>query len=216
MTTLRGRRFGAFAASAVVITAVAMFVTPGVQAQSEGMISIPLDTVVRAAPGELVVLDEVAVPDQFVGADCRIESRAENNSSVHPGNDLIVTSDGLSVVLSDVEAAPGKVTTADGRLSLGPTARLTLRMGPDGIFSGGATALVVIQCFPPETTTTTTTTTVPASTGSTSTTTTTTILGPSTSLDTTTTMPVTTTTVVEVIDRAPPAQVQEAPPAYTG
>lgn len=215
MTSFRGRRFGVFVASAATITAVALLAAPGVQAQSTGMISIPLDTVVRADPGTSTVLATVTVPADFVGSDCHIESRAENNSSVHPGNDLIIASDGVSVVLADVEATPGKITTSDDRLTLGGAASLTLHMGPDGIFSGGATALVVIQCFPPETTTTTTTTTVPASTSST--TTSTSVLGPSTSVTTSSTIPVTTTTAItEVIDRAPPAQVQEAQPVYTG
>ncbi|MEZ5165420.1 MAG: hypothetical protein R2695_02645 [Acidimicrobiales bacterium] len=80
---------------------------------------------------------------------------AENNASVHPGNDLVVASGEDSVVLRGVEGAPGKVTTAEATLMLGPVITVTLVMGPDGIFSAGAKADVVLECVPPKHTTTT-------------------------------------------------------------
>ena len=65
-------------------------------------------------------------------------------------------------------------------------------MGGDGVFSGGASALVVLECFPEETTTATTTTT------------------------TTTLASTTTTSDTRVLTQAPPAQAQEYEPAFTG
>lgn len=194
MTTHRGHKVGAIAVLAALLAGVAALLAPLAVAQDDGMIEIPLDTVVRDEPGALVVLDEVAVPAALVGQTCRIESRAENNSSVHPGNDLIVASDGTSVVLADVESEPGKVTTSSDRLTLGSTASVTLRMGEDGVFSGGATALVVIECFVDETTTSTTTT----------------------STTTTTLQATTTTTDAGVLPQAPPAQPQAQQPQFTG
>jgi hypothetical protein len=137
-------------------------------AQDGGIVEIPLGTVVRTDPGAEVSLDSVAVPTELVGLECSVQSRSENNSSVHPGNDLVVTSGAESVVLSDVEGSPGKVTTATSTVTLGDDIAVTLIMGPDGVFSAGARAAIVLECIVPEptitTTTSTTTTTIPTET----------------------------------------------------
>lgn len=177
-----------------VIAALALsFAIPSAGAQ-DGRVEIPVGTVVRTAPGVTTVLGIAPVPDALVGTSCGVSTRAENNRSVHPGNDLIVESGGDRVRLSDVEGGAGKVTTADSALTLGTEVRITLIMGPDGVFSGGASAFVVVDCTPPttsstSTSTTTTSSTVPATTTPTvapSTTIngpTTTIEGPTTTID---------------------------------
>ena len=132
-----------------------LVVTAGaVGAQDGGIVEIPLGTVVRADPGAEVSLNSVAVPTELVGLECSVQSRSENNSSVHPGNDLVVTSGPESVVLSDVEGSAGKVTTATATVTLGDDIAVTLIMGPDGVFSAGARAAIVLECIVPETTTT--------------------------------------------------------------
>ncbi len=170
---------------------------------SGGIVEIPLITKIKTEPGVRTVLATMAVPGDLVGQVCSVESRAENNSSVHPGNDLVITSGSASATLSDIESSPGAVTTAAGTMTLGDEVTVTLVMGPDGVFSAGATAVVVLECSPPPTTTTTAapTTTVPPSTSSAATTTTTvaapttTIAGPTTSIagPSSTSVPVTTT-----------------------
>ena len=118
-------------------------------------IEITLDTVVTADEGSITVLASADTPDEIIGLACVGVARAENQPSVHPDNDLIITSGGDSIVLEDVERAPGAVTSAEGLLTLGPTVTVSLRMGPDELFSGGM-VFTVEDCAPPTTTTTTT------------------------------------------------------------
>jgi hypothetical protein len=125
-------------------------------------IVIPIDTVVRSDEGELTQLASVAVDAELVGAVCTVSAEADNNESVHPNNDIIVSSGSDEVVLLDVEGADSLVTVASGTLTLGDTVLLTLRMGSDRVFSGGI--VVTIDCETASTTTTVpepTTTTAP-------------------------------------------------------
>ena len=106
-------------------------------AQVEDIVQIPVDTVVRGEPGSIHLLAEVTVPAEKVGAQCSVHETSENNRSVHPNTDLIVTSGGGSVTLFDVEREGGGRTDGDGLLTLGETARIDVRLGADGVFSGG-------------------------------------------------------------------------------
>ncbi len=151
---LLGHLFGVIGAAAILVSTAGT-----VGAQTGGIVEIPLITVVRTDPGIHTLLASMAVPADLVGQECSVESHAENNSSVHPGNDLVVTSGAASVTLADVEGAAGKITTATATVTLGDDVAVTLIMGGDGVFSAGATAVVVLECFAPPTTTTTTTTT---------------------------------------------------------
>lgn len=147
-------------------------------------ITIPINTVVtRVRPGTEVPLASVPSGDQE-GLECAVTAESMNQDSVNRNNNLIVASDGNSVVLEDVENAPGAVIHADGTLLLGSEITVTLVMGPDSRFSAGIT--VLIDCTPETTTTTTeaTTTTTEATTTTTEATTTT------TEATTTTTLPV--------------------------
>jgi hypothetical protein len=53
-------------------------------------IVIPLDTVVRAAPGSLTVLAVVDTPSDLVGSTCQGLGVTQNQDSVHPNNDIIM------------------------------------------------------------------------------------------------------------------------------
>ena len=157
-----------------------------VGAQSPGLVEIPIGTVVRSAPGVATLLGGAPVPEDLVGTSCGVTTRAENNESVHPGNDLVVASGTDSVTLFDVEGSSGKVTTANSPLTLGTDVRITLTMGSDGVFSGGASASVVVDCTPPTTTSTvptTTSTSLAPTTTSSSLAPTTTIEGPTTTIE---------------------------------
>ncbi|MDH5294666.1 MAG: hypothetical protein OEW91_13360 [Acidimicrobiia bacterium] len=154
---------------------------------------IPVDTVVRGAEGEVHRLAEIPTGSE-AGCVADVHAMSANNESVHVGNDLIVSSGGASVIIPDVESAPGATIEADGTLTLGESITVDVRLGPadpgrpGSVFSGGVT--VTIKCRPVETTTTTeaTTTTTEATTTTTEATTTT------TEATTTTTEPTTTTT----------------------
>jgi LPXTG-motif cell wall-anchored protein len=144
-----------------------------------GVISIPLSTVVRDDPGTVTQLGIAEVPPDLVGRTCVGRLQSENQTSVHPGNNLVVNTGDQAEVIPDVEGQMGAVLVFTGPLTLGPTISVDLIMGSDGTFSGGLLGFFV-DCPPPETTTTTTTTTTSTTTTSTTTTTTTTTTVPPT------------------------------------
>lgn len=110
---------------------------------------IPINTWVEAPPGSVTVLTTVDVPEELIGYSCLTIAVAANGESVHPNNDLIVSSGGDSVVLYDVERASFELTEASGTLVLGPTATVSLLMGGHGQFSGGLDVILDGECTPP-------------------------------------------------------------------
>jgi hypothetical protein len=158
----------------VGLAAVAVFVSILAMAASAAPgfeVTIPVDTVVRAPEGSITDFEPVVqVPEENQGQECSVVAHAQNQGSVHPDNDLLVTSGSSQVVIPDVEAEPGGSVEGQGTLVLGTTIVVSLRMGPDEVFSAGFD--VVIDCLPDETTTTTTdvTTTTTEATATTTTT----------------------------------------------
>lgn len=176
-------------------TALVLWV-PSADAQ-ETSIEISLRTIVKAPEGSQEVLSTEQVPPELVREMCSVRAESDNNSSVHPGNNLVVESNGDEVVLADVEREPNAMTVAEGTLTLGEQVTVTLVMGPDELFSAGLTVRIVCVEEEPTTTTseaTTTTTEEPTTTtvgeDQEDTTTTTQVLG--TTLTTSTTSPPTT------------------------
>ena len=156
------------------LAAMAALFVIGVPVARASIIEISIDTVVTAAEGSITLLATTDTPPDLIGMSCVGVAEATNQPSVHPGNDLIVASDDDSIVLNDVEREPGAITRAEALLTLGPTVTVSLRMGPDEIFSGGL-VFTIGECTPPTTTTTeppTTTTTQPPTTTTTQPTTT--------------------------------------------
>ena len=145
------------AASAVVLAMIVLFT--GGAASAIDDIVIPVDTVAFGNEGDLLDLATVTVDPALVGATCVAELQADNNPSVHPDNDLIITTGTFSVVVPDIEATPGEVTTVAGELVLGETIVIQLRFGPDGVTSGGLTVSFDCAAVAPVTTTSAPTTT---------------------------------------------------------
>lgn len=181
----------------VLSLALVLLVAP-VAIGQEVAIEIPFETVVRAEPGSVHLMASAQVPPELQGVTCPVAAVAENESSVHPGNNLIVATDGDSIVLEDVERAAGAITVAEEELTFGATITVTLVLGEHGVFSGG---MVVRFCDVPVTTTTTTV----------ETTTTTTTIPTTTTMPTTTTTMETTTTVTVL----PTTTVTTTPEATT-
>jgi hypothetical protein len=188
-------------AAFVTAFGLVLFALPAMASQE---IIIPIDTVVRGAEGDLVVLATMPTGAD-AGCEATVTATADNNESVHFGNDLIVSSGADQVVLSDVESEVGKHTVAGSTLVLGDTISVTLRLGPAdegrprSVFSGGIT--VIAACIPQETTTTTvetTTTTVETTTTTAPSTTTTSVVTTATTTPetTTTTQPTSSTSVL--------------------
>ncbi len=193
-SSLQRRLASVFLALAVIAALMAVY-APVASASID--ITIPITTQVHAQPGSSTLLASVPTGDQE-GLECSVTAEAQNQTSVHPNNDLVVGSGGGSVVLENVEGTSGGVVVADGTLTLGPTVTVTLIMGPDHQFSAGIT--ILIDCTPGSTTTTTeaTTTTSEATTTTSEATTTTTEPTTTTTDETTTTTEATTTTTLPV------------------
>jgi hypothetical protein len=184
------------------VTAVVMFVmilATAVRADHGYQVTIPVNTVVRAPEGSITDFEPIVeVPAEDQGRECSVVAIARNQQSVHPGNDLIVTSGSSQVVIPDVESEPGATVEGEGTLVLGATIVVSLRMGPDERFSAGID--VTVHCPVDETTTTTTevttTTTEPTTTTTVGSTTTTEAATSTTGATTTSTITEETTTTV--------------------
>jgi hypothetical protein len=116
---------------------------PVAMAQSVDIV-IEVETVAHSSG----VLTTEAVPSELMGATCQVTATAENQSSVHPDSNLIITSGSDSITLLDVERAPGAVTTASETLTLSSEITVSLEIGPDGIFSGGITVVAACDSAP--------------------------------------------------------------------
>ena len=144
-------------------------------AAGHGDISVPIDTIVEADEGEVVQLASVSVDSELVGTTCDWEFHATNQESVNPGNDLILSSGGTDTVIPGVEDAPNQILDVAGSITLGETLTVSVRLGPNEIFSAGLSVeLVCEENVVPSTTTTAapaseTSTTAPTLTTSTST-----------------------------------------------
>ena len=158
-------------------------------------------TVIRGAPGEVVEIANEEVEPWLQGESCAIEVETDNNQSVHPGTDILIVSGADSVTVSDVESESGLVTVAAGELVFGETVVASIRLGPDGIASGGVRTDFLCDQLLPTTTTEPPTTTTEA------------IVSPTSS-----TPPPTSTTVPPTVPVAPaPAPVAvEGEPSFTG
>jgi hypothetical protein len=139
---------GRFVGVAVLAAALTgcVFVPPG--SQDGTVIEIPVGTVVEGAPGTVHLLATVPVDADDVGRECGVVAQGVNNESVHPNSDLLVRSGGDEVVVPDVERAPNARTEATGTLTLASEVSVFVRLGPDGVFSGGL--VVTLDCpLPP-------------------------------------------------------------------
>ena len=149
-----------------LIAALMAVLATGAAAAADEIINIPIDTVITrqgTREGDVRVLARAPVTPDLVGATCTVESEADNQSSVHPNNDVIVSSGTDQVVLEGVEDEPGQISLASGTLTLGTEITAAVRIGPDRQFSGGI--IVQLDCDTPaagqEPTTTVPPTTVP-------------------------------------------------------
>lgn len=112
-------------------------------------LSIPVSTVIfdGAFNGKYEVA-QADIDAAHQGMQCAVSARAENQGSVHLGNNLIIASGDTSVTLEDVEREANVVTTATGSLTLGEEVTVTLHMTQDVVFSAGMD--VELTCEQPE------------------------------------------------------------------
>jgi hypothetical protein len=156
-TTTRIRTLAAATIGVAGVMAVSAGVVGAQESSEDVTLSYSLDTVVFAPEGTVQELVSTDIADDLVGQECMVTLTSENNESVHPDNDLIITSGTDEVVVPDVEAESFEILTADETLVLGPTLTVSVRLGPDGVLSEGG--LLELACVEPDVVTTTTSTT---------------------------------------------------------
>jgi len=152
----------------LMVLAIALGASPAFAQQCEEKeILIEFSGNVFGKAGDVVQVAQVAVDPDLIGASCTSTATVENNSSAHPGNDLIISSGTASVVIADFEREAGKVTAMSTGFELGEVLTASIRLGPHGIASLAGDNLVVASiCQPQAPPTTTTTTTIPPATAS--------------------------------------------------
>ena len=130
----------------------AMFVMSASAGAQNADFTIAIEGVAFGSPGEVAVVAQQMVDPTLVGAACQVTLTTENNSSIHPGNTLIVSSGPNSGEIPGVEDASGQTLQLAGGVVLAEDVTVSLRFGQDGITSAGAT--LSFACAQPAPTTT--------------------------------------------------------------
>jgi hypothetical protein len=123
---------------------VSLLVLP---AGADDDLTINPNEVVIAEPGSLRTVATQAVPAELQGRTCDLRVVAENGSSVHPGNTVIVTTGTSRVETPGIEdQSDGTVLNAQS-VVLGEALTVQLLMGPEGLSSLGFT--IAVDCGEP-------------------------------------------------------------------
>lgn len=135
----------------------------GPAAAASELISIPIEQVTRGDEGDEILVASADVPADLVGLQCEMVGETSNQDSVHEGNDLLIRlGDQVRVIENfederDIRYEFRQIEEMPARVDV------LVRLGPDGVSSGGF--LISIECeLEPPTTTSTTTIEPPATT----------------------------------------------------
>lgn len=151
MGSTQGARRLLAAVGAVFMGGVLVLASP-----ASADIVIEFDRLISGQEGWVRTVEEVPVQADHIGEDCEISVISQNQSSVHVGNDLIVTTGTSQVTFVGVEDQANGAVTESYRVVMGSTIKVQLRFGPDELSSMGFS--LAFDCDPPAATTTSTTT----------------------------------------------------------
>ncbi len=138
------------------VGAIGALLVGAAPASAEPLITVNVDNIVYGSEGDLVLVGSAAVPADFVGQTCLIKAGTVNQESVHPGNDLVIVSGDQQFVVEEVEGLADQVSEKDEFDEIAPVIDVFIRLGPDGVSSGGFVVTVDCSVQPPVETTTTT------------------------------------------------------------
>lgn len=154
------RRF-TFALILVVTIAMTIVTTGTVASAQSDSLTIPASTVIRGQAGDVVELGRIAVDTARAGPLCTWQATVNNQTSTHPNSDILLESNGTTLVLADVESVPNKVTSNSGSVWLAEEVVVSVRLGSEGLFSGRMVVTIDYSNCPPVTTTVPSTTEPP-------------------------------------------------------
>src|SRR5262249_35453485 len=101
MSSLRRHVRAAIVGSGLLVSGMAIVASPSGAAPND--IVIDVNGVIFGNPGDVNVVQQVDVDPALVGATCAGTAVIQNNESVHPNTDLIVTTGSSTVEFDDVE-----------------------------------------------------------------------------------------------------------------
>jgi hypothetical protein len=118
-------------------SAVLVFGLAFVGASTAGAFTVPPSSIADGNDGEIRLLWTQSVDPADIGKDCEVVLVATNNESTREGSDLILESGTSSMVAENVEHDTAPLTVT-GTLTLGTTITVSVRLGPEGEYSGGS------------------------------------------------------------------------------
>ncbi len=133
----------ALAVAFTVLLNGAMAVPAG--AEGEEIIIRPT-TVIYDNPGTVHTVADMPVPASLLGQPCDLRVITQNQSSIHPGTDVSVTTGGATSVIRGVEDTADARVVDTHRVTLGSNILVQVTIGPDGSTSLGFTAS--FECTP--------------------------------------------------------------------
>ncbi len=133
----------ALAAAFTVVLSGALAVPAG--AEGEEIIIRPT-TVIYDNPGTVHTVADMPVPASLLGKPCDLRVITQNQSSIHPGTDVSVTTGGATSVIRGVEDTADARVVDTHRVTLGSAILIEVTIGPDGSTSLGFTAS--FECTP--------------------------------------------------------------------
>lgn len=114
-------------------------------AEGEEIIIRPT-TVIYDNPGSVHTVADMPVPASLLGKPCDLRVVTQNQSSIHPGTDVSVTTGGATSVIRGVEDTPDARVVDTHRVTLGSEILIEVTIGSDGSTSLGFTAS--FECTP--------------------------------------------------------------------
>lgn len=148
------RKLGALIGGAAAALTLGLAAPAG--AQAELLLEIPIDGVTYGEEGDRILVASANVPSNFVGETCLVTGDADNQESVHPGNNLEIVAGDQVLVVPDVESEADLATHFGEFGEITPTIEVYIVLGVDGVSSGGFSVSVDCSVMPPEESTTTT------------------------------------------------------------
>ncbi len=128
------------AAFAILLASLAAIVGIPNPAGAEDEISITPSSSISGEPGSIRTVATSDVPTEFVGSSCKLSVVAENGSSTHIGNTLIVITGDSRVEIPGIEDTPDGSVVAELDVVLGSAIELQVHLGDEGLSSLGFTA----------------------------------------------------------------------------
>lgn len=149
----------------LAVLALAVFTAPALAGGKDGTPiahgtlgcgTTTLDIPYRVVRGPNLYTEKIGqldVASNLQGKTVQVGAQGINNGSTRHGTNFIVSSDGTSFTVLDVEAIANALNPpqpARGSLTLGSTVDVAVQLGPEGVFSGGGSLSLSVDCQTPQ------------------------------------------------------------------